>query len=84
MPKHRFRRQSNQRFPPLFDIILYRYCRLSMPYFRSSEHLLDKILKIKLDMKNSFENLLDFILRPNSTDQNGPSCSGTVLLTDIF
>ena len=52
MTKHRFPWQSHQRFPPFFDIILYRYCRLSMPNFLSSEHFYDKILKVKLDMKN--------------------------------
>ena len=40
-----------------------------MPNFLSVEHFPDKILKLKLGMKNSVENLLDFILRGNSTDQ---------------
>ena len=52
MTKHRFPRQPNQRFRPSFGITLYRFCRLSMPNFLSSQHFLDKILKVKLDMKN--------------------------------
>ena len=82
MTKHRFPRQPHQRFPPFFDIILHRYCRLSIPNFLSSEYFCNKILKVKLDMKTSFENL-HIALSRNSTDQKEPSCRGMVLLTDI-
>ena len=33
--------------------------------------------------ETSVENLLEFILSGNITDQNGPLCLGIVLLTDI-
>ena len=81
--KHRFPRQPHQRFPPFFDIFLYRYCRLPMPNFLSSEHFCNKMLKVKLDMKTSFESLLDIALSRNSTDQKEPSCRVMVPLTDI-
>ena len=47
MTKHRFPRQPHQRFPP-FDIIVYRYCRLSMPNFLSSEHFCDVVVPLSI------------------------------------
>ena len=51
-----------------------------MSNFHSSEHFRDKILKVKLDMKNF---ICDIALSRNNTDQKGPLGRGVILLTDI-
>ena len=43
----------------------------------------DTVYLFAIENNFSFENLLDIALSRNSTDQNGVSCHGSFLLTDI-
>ena len=83
MTKHRFPRQPHQRFPPFFDIFLYRYCRLLCQISFHLNVSVTKYWRSNLTWRTSFENLLDIALSRNSTYQKGPSCRGMVLLTEI-